>query len=412
MVKEFSRAKYGCYISNMSLAIATGLPPVLFMTFREMYGISYTLLGLLAVANFTTQLIVDLVFSFLSKHFNIHKTLRITPAITCVGLLVYAILPSAFPHNAFLGLFVGTILFSISAGLNEVLISPTIAAIPSDNPEREMSKLHSMFAYGSLSVVVISTLFIFFFGASNWKWLVVLWAFVPMIAFLVLSRAVLPPMSGGIDENSSKDKISAGLILCIACIFLGGASECTMGQWASGFIEGAIGIPKIWGDMFGTALFSLFLLIGREMHAKYNFDTVRIMFCGMIGAVMCYVIASFSLNPIIGLIACMLTGFFTANLWPGMIIVVGEKFPGAGVAVYALMAAGGDLGASVGPQLVGIVSDKFALSSSAFSLSNILNITTEQVGLRAGLLSAALFPLAGVVLIICLKKYFNKLGGR
>lgn len=412
MQKEYRRAKYGCYISNMSLAIATGLPPILFMTFREMYGISYTLLGLLAVANFTTQLIVDLVFSFLSKHFNIHKTLRITPAITCIGLLIYAILPQLFPTNAFLGLFIGTILFSISAGLNEVLISPAIASIPSEDPEREMSKLHSMFAYGSLSVVVISTLFIFFFGARNWFLLVFLWAVVPIVAFSILLRAKLPPMSSGIDENRSKDKISAGLMLCIICIFLGGASECTMGQWASGFIEGAIGIPKIWGDMFGAALFSLFLLIGREMHAKYSFNTVKVMFWGMIGAFVCYVVASFSLNPILGLLACMLTGFFTANLWPGMLIFVGEKFPRAGVAVYALMAAGGDLGASLGPQLVGIISDKFALSGSAINLSNLLNITAEQVGLRAGLLSAALFPLAGVVLIICLKKHFNKFGGK
>ncbi len=392
----------------MSLAIATGLPPILFMTFREMYGISYTLLGLLAVANFTTQLIVDLVFSFLSKYFNIHKTLRITPAITGVGLLIYAILPSIFPDSAYLWLAVGTIAFSVSAGLNEVLISPTIAAIPSDNPEREMSKLHSMFAYGSLSVVVISTLFIYFFGPQNWKWLVILWAFVPAVAFFILLRAKLPAMSSGIDENRSKDKISAGLILCIVCIFLGGASECTMGQWASGFIEGAIGIPKIWGDMFGTAFFSLFLLIGRALHAKYSFNTVKVMFWGMIGAVVCYVTASFSINPVVGLIACMLTGFFTANLWPGMLIFVGEKFPGAGVAVYALMAAGGDLGASLGPQLVGIISDKFALSGSATSISNFLNITTEQVGMRAGLLSAAIFPILGVVLIIYLKKYFSK----
>lgn len=38
------------------------LPPLLFVTLREAYGISYTLLGTLVLTNFCTQLIVDLIF--------------------------------------------------------------------------------------------------------------------------------------------------------------------------------------------------------------------------------------------------------------------------------------------------------------------------------------------------------------
>ena len=40
-------------------------------TFREMYNISYTLLGTLVLTNFCTQLTVDLIFSFFTKYFNI-----------------------------------------------------------------------------------------------------------------------------------------------------------------------------------------------------------------------------------------------------------------------------------------------------------------------------------------------------
>ena len=38
----------------------------------------------------------------------------------------------------------------------------------------------------------------------------------------------------------------------------------------------------------------------------------------------------------------------------------------------------------------------------------MLNITAEQVGMRSGLVVAGLFPLAGVVLILYMKKYFGK----
>ena len=55
------------------MASVFSLPPLLFATFKEMYNISYTLLGTLVFVNFCTQLGVDLVFSFFSKYFNIHK---------------------------------------------------------------------------------------------------------------------------------------------------------------------------------------------------------------------------------------------------------------------------------------------------------------------------------------------------
>ena len=54
------------------MASVFSLPPLLFITFKESYGISYTLLGTLVAINFCTQLCIDLAFSFFSKYFNIH----------------------------------------------------------------------------------------------------------------------------------------------------------------------------------------------------------------------------------------------------------------------------------------------------------------------------------------------------
>jgi hypothetical protein len=123
------------------MAIVGNLSPLLFLTFRSLYGISYSLLGTLVLVNFVTQLTVDLIFSFFSHKFNIGKTVKITPVITVIGLWAFAILPWLFPAHAYLGIVIGTVIFSAACGLCEVLISPTIAAIPAENPEREMSKL-------------------------------------------------------------------------------------------------------------------------------------------------------------------------------------------------------------------------------------------------------------------------------
>ena len=97
-------------------------------------------------------------------------------------------------------------------------------------------------------------------------------------------------------------------------------------------------------------------------------------------------------------------------IWPGTLIYVEEKFENVGVAIYALMAAGGDMGASVAPQLLGIVSDKFGLTNLALEISNVFNISAEQISMRAGLFVAGLFPVAGVLCILCMKKYFKRRG--
>jgi hypothetical protein len=121
-----------------------------------MYGISYTLLGLLVLINFVTQLIIDLIFSFFSYKFNIQMAVKLTPVLTLIGLTFFAASPLIFPNNIYLGLALGTMIFSASSGFSEVLISPVIAAIPSENPEREMSKLHSIYAWGVVGVAVVA----------------------------------------------------------------------------------------------------------------------------------------------------------------------------------------------------------------------------------------------------------------
>ena len=132
------------------------------------------------------------------------------------------------------------------------------------------------------------------------------------------------------------------------------------------------------------------------------------MLWGMAGAAVCYLVASLALNAVAALIACALAGLCVSMLWPGTLIYAEENFPNLGVAVYALLAAGGDLGASVAPQLVGIVSDKIAVWSMAETIAQKLSITAEQVGIRAGMLIASAFPILGVIILLVMKRYFRK----
>lgn len=409
MDKKYRHLKTACYSVNLSMAIVGNLPPVLFLTFRSMYGISYSLLGLLVLVNFFTQLIVDLIFSFFSYRFNISKAVKSMPYMTFAGLLIYALWPMLSPETAYIGLVLGTVVFSASAGFAEVLISPVIASIPSDDPDREMSKLHSVYAWGAVAVVIVSTVFLLVFGSDNWYWLAMACLVVPVFSAVMFYGTKIPEMdniekvSGAIELMKKKE-----LWLCVAAIFLGGSAECTMAQWSSSYLEMAAGIPKIWGDILGVALFSTMLGLGRSLYAKYGKNISKVLLACGIGATLCYFAAAVSAYPVVGLIACALTGLCTSMMWPGSLVVASDRFPSGGVFIYAMMAAGGDMGASIGPQLVGFITDMAMANPILTDMAQNMALSPDQFGMKLGMLAGMFFPLCSIPLFFSLWRKSKK----
>ncbi len=409
MARSFKLTRFTCFFCYLAMSSVFALPPLLFVTFRELYDISYTLLGTLVLVNFCTQLTIDLIFTFFSKHFNIKLTLRIMPLLTATGLLVYALIPALFPDIAYLGLVIGTVIFSVAAGLCEVLLSPLVAALPSETPEKDMSLLHSLYAWGVLFNITVATLYLQFVPQTYWYFLPMLSAILPIMAAVLFSLSPLPPLelSQPIKKEGGKHR-TVGLLLCVLCIFLGSSAENVMTNWISSFAEAALSIPKLFGDIFGMALFALLLGIVRTLYAKYGRRIDNVLLVSMIGAAICYLIAGLVTNTYIAFAACILMGIFTSMLWPGTLILMEEKMAGLGVAAYALMAAGGDFGASLAPQLTGVIIDAVSAGEFAKTLAERLSLTPEQIGMKVGMITAALFPIFGIAVVLGIKRYFKK----
>ena len=181
-----------------------------------------------------------------------------------------------------------------------------------------------------------------------------------------------------------------------------------MSNWISGYIETALGIDKALGDILGMASFAILLGIARVAYSKYGKNICRVLLFGMISATVCYLVVAFSSNAVISLIACAVTGFCTSMLWPGTLIMMEEKLPGSGVAAFAMMAAGGDTGAAVAPQLMGAVVDAVSVSGFGIELAEKLSLTPEQVGMKAGMLVCSIFPIIGTFVVIAIIRYFKK----
>ena len=396
-------------MSNFSMSAVSVMSPLLFVTFHDLYGISYALLGLLVLINFSTQLLIDLLFSFFSEKFNIPKVTRLMPILVIVGFSVYALTPFIFPQYVYAGLVAGTILFAVSSGLNEVLITPLVAEIPSENPDRETSKLHSVYAWGTVVVIIFSTVFLRLAGRSAWQFLPLILSVIPLSSAFFYFKTAIPALKSENQESKSSHLLKTPLVwLCVFSLFVGGATECTLSQWASSYLEVALGMDKVWGDIFGVAAYGFMLGLGRTLYGKYGKNIERVLVLSAIGSLVCYAVAIFSPYAIVCLLACALTGFTASMLWPGNIIMSSERFPKGGVVIFALMASGGDLGASVGPQIVGSVTELATKSSWIASIGETLHMTIDQIALRTGLLASLVFPICTVAITVYFKRLKEK----
>ena len=193
----------------------------------------------------------------------------------------------------------------------------------------------------------------------------------------------------------------------MACIFLGACAENTMANWISAYAENALQIPKMWGDICGMCLFAALLALTRTAYAKFGKNIFRVLVLSMLGSVACYALVAFSTNSILSLAGCVLAGICTSMLWPGTLILMEERVPAVGVAAYALMAAGGDFGASFAPQAMGVVVDEIAVTTWAQNVGNSLALSPEQVGFKAGMLITAIFPVLGFILLLYMKEFLK-----
>lgn len=402
---NYKRLKWAAYTANLSMSVVACLSPLLFMTFRTLYGISYTKLGLLVLINFLTQLGIDLLLSFFPHKFNIQKTIRLIPVLVTVGLLIYALFPFAFQNRVYAGLVIGTVIFSAASGFNEVLANPLILSIPSDNPDKELSKLHAVYPWGVVGVIIVSTAFLFLVGNERWQWLALLFLLVPITSTVLFYSTEMPEIetlqkASGV-SNLLKNK---SLWLCVIAIFFGGAAEMIMTQWCSSYLEQSLGITKIWGDLLGMALFAACLGLGRVLYTARGKNISRVLILGSIGAFLCYIMAAITNIAAVGIIACVFTGFCVSMLWPGSILVSSDKFPSGGVFIFAMMASGGDLGAAVGPQLLGAITDKAMTMPIVAQFASNLSITVEQLSMKIGILTGSLFPLLAIPFMVAITR--------
>ena len=386
--KNYKKTLIACYLGFVTQAITANFAPLLFLTFKGNYGISLEKIAMIPLVFYLTQLIVDLAATKFADKIGYRACVMVSQIVSAVGLILMAILPDILPVP-FVGIMIAVVLYAIGSGLIEVLVSPIVEACPFENKDGVMSLLHSFYCWGAMGVILGSTLFFAVFGVENWKILTFIWAIVPLyntFNFIncPIERLVEDGKSLGI-KNLLKTPIFWLMIVLMVC---SGASEATMAQWASAFTESALGVSKTVGDLAGPCLFAMFMGISRMLYGKFSekLDLSKVMLiCGAM-CVGCYLLASLSALPVLGLCGCALCGLAVGIMWPGSISVSSENCPRGGTAMFAFLALAGDLGAMVSPAMVGSISEMV------------------DGNLKTGLVFATAFPVIMVIALIILRR--------
>lgn len=369
-----------CFVGIFNQAVITNITAILFIPLMDIYGFTYIHLGILIAINFTTQFLTDIVFSGVIDRVGYKKLILPSSILSFVGLILFGISPFIF-KDIFLGLVISTVLFSGASGLLEVLISPIVDGIPSENKGKSMALMHSFYAWGQVATIIITTLFIFCFGKQNWFIIMLVWSIVPFINFFMLLKCPYPETIK--QQNQTKGRTlfrSSFYIFALLAIFFGASTEVVINQYTSTFIEKGLSMPKLVGDLVGMCGFAIMLGLGRTLYGKYGekFKINKVLIWGALLSLICYLVISISNISIINITACVLAGFFTSLLWPGTLVISSKKFPLGGAWLFAILAAAGDLGAAFGPWVTGFVSDIFK---------------NPEMGIKMGILTAAIFPL-------------------
>ncbi len=390
--RKYGKTLLACYLGFVTQAICSNFVPLLFLTFYSTYGISFSKLALISTCFFFTQLVVDFFCAGVVDKIGYRRCIVTAEITSGLGLFGLAVMPDLLP-SPFAGIMLCVIVYAIGSGLTEVLASPIIEACPFDNKEGMMSLLHSFYCWGSVGVILVSTLFFTAFGVERWRMLAVIWAVIPLYNIYNFMTCPMEPL---VEEGRSMTMAqlfrTRAFWVFIVLMVCAGSSELAMAQWASAFAESALHISKTAGDLAGPCGFAVLMGISRTLYGKYGekVDLTVFMMASGILCLCCYLLAGLAGIPLLGLVGCALCGFSVGIMWPGSISISSGILPSGGTAMFALLALAGDLGGAVGPAIIGNVSQR------------------AGENLQAGVLAGIGFPIVLVICVLIIRKEYKR----
>lgn len=143
--KNYKKTLIACYLGFVTQAISANFTPLLFLTFKNTYGITLDKIAMIPMVFYLTQLLVDFAATKFADKIGYRTCVVASQVVSAVGLVLMAILPDDMLPVPFIGILISVVLYAIGSGLVEVLVSPIVEACPFENKDGVMSLLHSFY---------------------------------------------------------------------------------------------------------------------------------------------------------------------------------------------------------------------------------------------------------------------------
>jgi len=387
MKDKFFLTKIACYVGFSVQAIVNNFLPILFVVLQTKYHLSYEQLARLIVINFGTQIITDILSPRMLKILGYRKSACLSQGMAALGLVLLGILPTII--SPYFAISVSAVIYAVGSGFMEVMLSPIVEHLPSDNKTGNMCITHSFYCWGQAFTIIGTTVLVKLFGFEGWNYIPLIWAIIPFINFFSFIKVPIVQPPKDVKLASFKELFSRrqfrGYMVMMLCA---GACEISMAQWASLFAQEALGVNKAVGDLAGPCAFALCMASARVFYGinanKISFRKVLMVLS--VFAFVCYMGVAVISNAAVSLILCALCGFAVSVFWPGIYAAAAKDFPDGGIIMYGTFAMCGDIGCSLGPWLLGIAADAVNLNfgfgvvavfavimffTAAFTLKNI-----------------------------------------
>ncbi len=390
--KKYNKTLVACFAGCIVQAIVNIFVPLLFIRFRTEFGLSLVQISLLISLNFFVQLSVDAISVFFVDKIG-YRAAAFTAMLTSFsGLVLMSFLPDLF-SNAFVGITICVVLYAIGGGLIEVITSPIVESCPTPNKEAAMSLSHSFYCWGSAGVIALSTLFFHFIGIERWRVAIIIWSILPLLNSIFFLTVPLIKIVSDEEKMPLSTLVSSKKFwLFVIIMICSGASELGITQWASAYAEKALGINKTIGDLFGAMFFAVSAGIVRTLYGKFG-DKINLYKALTVSGVLCFIsllLLGITNLSFVGIFALGLSGASIGLMWPGTISIASKYLRRGGTALFAFLALAGDVGCSLGPSIIGFVSEQ------------------ANENLKTGFLAASFFPIFLSVCYIILMKKVNK----
>ena len=397
MKNNFKTTLFACYIAYIVQAIVNTLSPLLFIVYSEKLGLSIFEITVLITFNFVIQLAVDIGSTVFVGRIGYRRCVILAHVLASSGLCLIPVLCSVM-SSSFTALLIASTVMCAGGGLIEVIVSPIVEAIPGDKKASDMSILHSFYCWGQVIVVLLTTAYLTLFGIDAWSILPLIFAIFPITALVMFSFVPINELKADAEKRKFSELFRQnGFFTMVLIMICAGASELAISQWASLFAQKGLGISKSLGDLLGPCAFAVAMGLSRVIFGKFasKIKLERFMLASFTLCTVSYLIIVFSPSPALSFFGFALAGVSVAILWPGTYSLGAEFIPAGGTLMFAFFAFSGDFGCTLGPDLIGIISDKVIENGGTFA--SLLSNDPTASALKCGILLAVIFPLLGLV---------------